>query len=468
MHYRAPPDIRGSGKERGHGTELTHCPKCGKSLKPGKHHVGCSAGKSAPRQASKRSRLSTEVPESLEPSVKEEAEAAGPQAKKEAAPPQDNLEAAPSATLDNVLPSSFIPSAPNPYLSLHSPHPTPNFSQGAMFQPEFSMAACYGGYAQVPPALPHMGHHFASPFMPHAYHPMHHHPLQLAQLQYLSMHPVPPQAPLEPFAHQNSLSSNPTPKEELPTIVSDMDLANVFDYDREEDMDRIPSPPPLPPDFHPEAPPGPAPTPSGSLLFNFGQFDKKMPHNPQQLVPLPKADSAIDEAVADLWKPDIAFDHQSEGDLMQLLFGAPDQYPTMATIHVHQYEQEDSPLIEQHSQAFDDDSCLLSKHDGGLEVDSGLLDLTEDLTSHGRKAHSPPPDISGNSHQSSETGVGAPQLEGQGQTDKARALSLEAAHSKVDVNGVMAPFSHCHDQSPILSNGIAIDSDLYSLLQSCE
>jgi hypothetical protein len=24
---RAPPDIRGSGKERGHGTELTHCPK---------------------------------------------------------------------------------------------------------------------------------------------------------------------------------------------------------------------------------------------------------------------------------------------------------------------------------------------------------------------------------------------------------------------------------------------------------
>ena len=57
VHYRAPPDIRGSGKERGHGTELTHCPKCGKALKPGKHHVGCSAGKTAPRQASKRSRV---------------------------------------------------------------------------------------------------------------------------------------------------------------------------------------------------------------------------------------------------------------------------------------------------------------------------------------------------------------------------------------------------------------------------
>lgn len=53
---RAPPDIRGSGKERGHGTELTHCPKCGKGLKPGKHHVGCSGGKAGPRQT-KRSRL---------------------------------------------------------------------------------------------------------------------------------------------------------------------------------------------------------------------------------------------------------------------------------------------------------------------------------------------------------------------------------------------------------------------------
>lgn len=48
--------MRGSGKERGHGTELQFCPKCGKDLRPGKHHVGCSAGKSAPRQAAKRQR----------------------------------------------------------------------------------------------------------------------------------------------------------------------------------------------------------------------------------------------------------------------------------------------------------------------------------------------------------------------------------------------------------------------------
>ena len=56
VHFRAPPDVRGSGKERGHGTELKFCPKCGKDLRPGKHHVGCSAGKSAPRQAAKRQR----------------------------------------------------------------------------------------------------------------------------------------------------------------------------------------------------------------------------------------------------------------------------------------------------------------------------------------------------------------------------------------------------------------------------
>lgn len=56
VHYRAPPDVRGSGKERGHGTELQHCPKCGKELKPGKHHVGCYAGRSGARQAVKRPR----------------------------------------------------------------------------------------------------------------------------------------------------------------------------------------------------------------------------------------------------------------------------------------------------------------------------------------------------------------------------------------------------------------------------
>jgi len=45
VHYRASPDVRGSGKERGHGAELESCPKCGAELKPGRHHVGCTGGK---------------------------------------------------------------------------------------------------------------------------------------------------------------------------------------------------------------------------------------------------------------------------------------------------------------------------------------------------------------------------------------------------------------------------------------
>jgi len=42
VHYRAAPDVRGSGKERGHGMELGQCPKCNEVLKPGKHHIRCS------------------------------------------------------------------------------------------------------------------------------------------------------------------------------------------------------------------------------------------------------------------------------------------------------------------------------------------------------------------------------------------------------------------------------------------
>lgn len=54
VHCRAPPDVRGSGRERGHGEELKHCPRCQASLQAGRHHVGCSKGPVAPRQAMKR------------------------------------------------------------------------------------------------------------------------------------------------------------------------------------------------------------------------------------------------------------------------------------------------------------------------------------------------------------------------------------------------------------------------------
>lgn len=59
VHYRAPVDARGSGVERGHGMELSHCPKCGTEFEEGRHHVNCSAGRTAgppnPKRTRKRS-----------------------------------------------------------------------------------------------------------------------------------------------------------------------------------------------------------------------------------------------------------------------------------------------------------------------------------------------------------------------------------------------------------------------------
>eukprot|EP00210_Caulerpa_lentillifera_P000553 g534.t1 len=57
VHYRASPDVRGSGKERGHGTELAFCPKCGAELKPGRHHVSCAANRSPSSQKPRRRTL---------------------------------------------------------------------------------------------------------------------------------------------------------------------------------------------------------------------------------------------------------------------------------------------------------------------------------------------------------------------------------------------------------------------------
>lgn len=58
VHYRAPVDARGSGVERGHGMELSHCPKCNAEFQEGRHHVNCSAGPTAgppnPKRVRKR------------------------------------------------------------------------------------------------------------------------------------------------------------------------------------------------------------------------------------------------------------------------------------------------------------------------------------------------------------------------------------------------------------------------------
>jgi hypothetical protein len=42
VHYRAAPDARGSGIERGHGEELPFCPLCNADLKKVRYHK-CTA-----------------------------------------------------------------------------------------------------------------------------------------------------------------------------------------------------------------------------------------------------------------------------------------------------------------------------------------------------------------------------------------------------------------------------------------
>ncbi len=109
-------------------------------------------------------------------------------------------------------------------------------------------------------------------------------------------------------------------------------LGSMFE-DVEEfqrDFGRIPSPPPLPADFH-------AASGSGSgagMLFNFNQFNTKLPRNQSvtkfdQNLAAHGLDPGLDS--------DALYDHSDDGDLMQLLFGVPDELPSMATIHLHNW-----------------------------------------------------------------------------------------------------------------------------------
>jgi hypothetical protein len=107
---------------------------------------------------------------------------------------------------------------------------------------------------------------------------------------------------------------------------------------------RAPSPPPLPADF---------PQASGmGTLFNFSQFSQKLPaaQGPsQQMAMMPRGmEQELPPSMDELWTPEATYDHHSDGDLMQLLFGAPEQPPTMATIHLHHFLEDDacsSPLL---------------------------------------------------------------------------------------------------------------------------
>ncbi|KAG2485423.1 hypothetical protein HYH03_015805 [Edaphochlamys debaryana] len=450
VHYRAPPDIRGSGKERGHGTELTHCPKCGKTLKPGKHHVGCSGGKTAPRQVNKRSRPATEAdsPDDPQPGTHPTKHVRGTDGDGDApqhvwgpdfgrssqgayaitlqAPMKDG-EPWPHGVQPGIVygpngtatacwlpgPNGFVPqAAPLGYhqaqfttdlqfVGAHGyPQQMPTFSaypQQAMqglaesghvlsLQPNGTLqpiagvpGAPPGGLQAVNPLLLQQHPHAEQQqcFIPAAAVEhggqqgavaSSHHPQQLggsgmgqqgqsqpSQQQQQSLQgdgsgpglagssgrqgsgtgAVVP-APAGSNGTGPSEPEQPQAPPSKPTSSGNDSLGSIFG-DVEEftrDFGRIPSPPPLPPDFH-TASSGAGP----GMLFNFGQFGQKLPRSSSH-TRLDKNLSAMGLSIDPAIEGDLLYDHTDDGDLMQLLFGVPDELPTMATIHLHKWSNE--------------------------------------------------------------------------------------------------------------------------------
>jgi hypothetical protein len=74
------------------------------------------------------------------------------------------------------------------------------------------------------------------------------------------------------------------------------------------------------------------------MLFNFSQFNQKMPHT------LPQtgrgARELTETEVLDLAEQHVVYleEQTDDGELMQMLFGMADDVPTMATIHLHTWQ----------------------------------------------------------------------------------------------------------------------------------
>ncbi|GIL56533.1 hypothetical protein Vafri_11884 [Volvox africanus] len=451
VHFRAPPDIRGSGKERGHGTELTHCPKCGKTLKPGKHHVGCSGSKTSARQTNKRSRVAGEAeppdeahtsshpskqikgelelesfaaswpdyarshtlhPLTLQPPLKQEQQDWSTTI-------QPGILYGPNGTATACWLSGqvngFVPQLPAQGFVQPQFPPELQFTGSAHGYPQQTSFPSLPGYTQTGPglagagltepgqvlALPapngNMQQLAGIPAMPAAaglpsvgpvlFHQQPHE-TQLVQPVHVDQHGHQAAVPLgqgvpalslqqhlsegsgegqqlparsgPPIAGQGGDSGSdgagpaaaaaqcardlPAPAFQPPLPIAKMTNSNdslgsafgdVEEFTR--DFGRIPSPPPLPADFHS------ASTGGNSILFNFAQFSQKLPRSQSQ-TRLDKNLSAVGLGIDNGLDSDLLYDHSDDGDLMQLLFGVPDELPTMATIHLHKWSNEDDDL----------------------------------------------------------------------------------------------------------------------------
>lgn len=155
--------------------------------------------------------------------------------------------------------------------------------------------------------------------------------------------PPPPPAPSQP-AQLGQITSSLF--DEIDNMADAAPAGAASGAADEASLGRAPSPPPLPPDF-------PQSVGAGNFtLFNFSQFNQKLPAQQgpsQQMAMMPRGmEQELPPSMDDLWTPEATYDHHSDGDLMQLLFGAPEQPPTMATIHLHHFLEDDacsSPLL---------------------------------------------------------------------------------------------------------------------------
>eukprot|EP00955_Chlamydomonas_euryale_P036047 350318-Chlamydomonas_euryale.AAC.26 len=117
-----------------------------------------------------------------------------------------------------------------------------------------------------------------------------------------------------------------------------MPLSTVFDSDDEASMMRIPSPPPLPDDWDAVAQP--------SSLFDFSQFQHRMPGSQPMMQGANKLVKDSTQEACDLADANVVYETQDDGDLMKLLFGVADEMPTMATIHLHKFPSASQPQMQ--------------------------------------------------------------------------------------------------------------------------
>lgn len=224
----------------------------------------------------------------------------------------------------------------------------------------------------VLPAPGPMPHHFAPPQLVAFHHPGMPHPTYHAMPQ-MPMQPQPSVASMVPQQMLPPVPAAPAPAPALSMPCPEeqarnAQLAGMFD-DEELDLARMPSPPPLPPDFSGSgaaaAAGQPAPsTTSNHLLFNFGQFSQRMPSSQPLLTGPNKLVKDLTQEAIDLAKANVVYETHDDGDLMELLFGVADEMPTMATFHLHKFpnEEQDGQQLAASSAAHAQQQEQLSRH----------------------------------------------------------------------------------------------------------